>query len=52
MTDLTTRIIEAARAAWANDYFDAVEFRPIRRGTSDTRIMPSVIPLKLWGHRG
>jgi hypothetical protein len=25
MTDLATRIIEAARAAWANDYFDSVE---------------------------
>jgi hypothetical protein len=25
MTDLATRIIGAARAAWANDYIDAVE---------------------------
>lgn len=25
MTDLATRIIEAARAAWQNDYIDAVE---------------------------
>jgi hypothetical protein len=25
MTDLAARIIEAARAAWANDYIDAVE---------------------------